>query len=84
MLLIDRNGKKNKFMKSVWQRHTVYVLTLVLHSIQIFSVNFCVKALKVSALGEYVLGDQDVTANIYCKSRSLPNTDTQNVSTDLR
>ena len=25
-----------------------------------------------------------VTANIYCKSRNLPNTDTQNYSTDLR
>ena len=34
--------------------------------------------------GPYVLGDPEVTANIYCKSRSLPNTDTQNYSTDLR
>ena len=31
-----------------------------------------------------MLGDQEVTANIYCKSRNLPNTDTQNYSTDLR
>ena len=31
-----------------------------------------------------VLGDPEVTANIYCKSRNLPNTDTQNHSTDLR
>ena len=31
-----------------------------------------------------VLGDPEVTANIYCKSRNLPNTDTQNYSTDLR
>ena len=31
-----------------------------------------------------VLGDPEVTANIYCKSRKLPNTDTQNYSTDLR
>ena len=30
------------------------------------------------------LGDPEVTANIYCKSRNLPNTDTQNYSTDLR
>ena len=30
------------------------------------------------------LGDSEVTANIYCKSRNLPNTDTQNYSTDLR
>ena len=25
-----------------------------------------------------ILGDPEVTANIYCKSRNLPNTDTQN------
>ena len=28
--------------------------------------------------------DPEVTANIYCKSRNLPNTDTLNNSTDLR
>ena len=27
-------------------------------------------------------GDPEVTANIYCKSRNLPNRDTQNYSTD--
>ena len=33
---------------------------------------------------KYILGDLEVTANIYCKSRkSLPNTYTQNYSTDL-
>ena len=31
-----------------------------------------------------ILGDLEVTANIYCKLRNLPNTDTQNYSTDLR
>ena len=31
-----------------------------------------------------ILGDPEVTANIYCKSRNLPNADTQNYSTDLR
>ena len=31
-----------------------------------------------------VLGDPGVTANIYCKSLNLPNTGTQNYSTDLR
>ena len=31
-----------------------------------------------------ILGDPEVTANVYCKSRNLPNTDTQNYSTDLR
>ena len=31
-----------------------------------------------------VLGDPEVTANIYCKSRNLTDTDTQNYSTDLR
>mgnify|MGYP006864283399 CR=1 FL=1 len=31
-----------------------------------------------------LLGDPEVTANIYCKSRNLPNTDTQNYSTNLR
>ena len=34
--------------------------------------------------GIYVLGDPEVTTDIYCKSRNLPNTDTQNYSTDLR
>ena len=32
---------------------------------------------------KYVLGDPEVTSNIYCKSRKLPNTDTQNYSTDF-
>ena len=31
-----------------------------------------------------LLGDPEVTANIYCKSRNRPNADTQNYSTDLR
>ena len=31
-----------------------------------------------------ILGNSEVTANIYYKSRNLPNTDTQNYSTDLR
>ena len=31
-----------------------------------------------------ILGDPEVTVNIYCKSRNLLNTDTQNYSTDLR
>ena len=31
-----------------------------------------------------LLGDLEVTTNIYCESRNLPNTDTQNYSTDLR
>ena len=33
---------------------------------------------------EVLLGDPEVTANIYCKSRNLPNTDRQKYSTDLR
>ena len=32
----------------------------------------------------YLLGDLEDTANIYCISRNLPKTDTQNYSTDLR
>ena len=31
-----------------------------------------------------LLGDPEVTANMYCKSRNLPNTETENYSTDLR
>ena len=31
-----------------------------------------------------ILGDPEVTANIHCKSRNLPNTDTQNYTTVLR
>ena len=31
-----------------------------------------------------ILGDPEVTAHINCKARNLPNTDTQNYSTDLR
>ena len=31
-----------------------------------------------------ILGDPEVTANIYCKSHDLNNTDTQNYSPDLR
>ena len=37
-----------------------------------------------SSVPFYILGDPEVTANIYYKSRNLPNTDTQNYSTDLR
>ena len=32
----------------------------------------------------YTLGNPEITANKYCKSRNLPNADTQNCSTDLR
>ena len=32
----------------------------------------------------HILRHPEVTANIYCKSSNLPNTDTQNHSTDLR
>ena len=31
---------------------------------------------NVTYLPNLVLGDPEVTANIYCKSRNLPNTDT--------
>ena len=31
-----------------------------------------------------LLGDPEVTANIYCKSRNLPETDKQSYSADLR
>ena len=31
-----------------------------------------------------ILGDPEVIANIYCKSRNLPNTDKQKYGTDLR
>ena len=33
---------------------------------------------------EELLGDPEVTANIYCKSRNFPNIYTQKYSTDLR
>ena len=39
---------------------------------------------STTILGCIILGDPEVTANIYCKSRNHPNTDTQNYSTDLR
>ena len=35
-------------------------------------------------LNRDILGDLEFTANIYCKSRNLPNTGMQNYSTDLR
>ena len=31
-----------------------------------------------------LLGDPEITANIYCKVRNLSDIDTQNYSTDLR
>ena len=40
--------------------------------------------LQRSEPSNYILGDPEITANTYCKSRNLPNTDTQNYSTDLR
>ena len=44
------------------------------------------KARKMHQYQKYsfILGDPEVTANICCKSRNLPNTDMQNYSTDLR
>ena len=38
----------------------------------------------LDGISSEILGDPEVTVNIYCKSRNLPNTDTQNYSTDLR
>ena len=43
-----------------------------------------VPILRTSIWRQPLLGDPEVTPNIYCKSRNLPNTDTQNYSTDLR
>ena len=45
--------------------------------------SWCTLYTKV-AVTQVRLGDPEVTANMYCKSRNLPNTDTQNYSTDLR
>ena len=42
------------------------------------------KIVNVTPYYGILLGDPEVTPNIYCKSRNLPNTDTQNYSTDLR
>ena len=37
-----------------------------------------------STINHVILGDPEVTTNIYCKLRNLPNTDTQKYSTYLR
>ena len=47
-------------------------------------LNSLINRAMVELHGWAILGDPEVTANIYCKSRNLPNTDTQNYSTDLR
>ena len=41
-------------------------------------------AILVNFIQCYILGDPEVTAYIYCKTRNLPNTNTQNYSTHLR
>ena len=38
----------------------------------------------VNEVSRALLGDPEGTANINCKSHNLPNTDTQNYSTDMR
>ena len=40
--------------------------------------------LKTNILKLSILGDPEVTANIYCNSRNHPIMDAQNYSTDLR
>ena len=45
-------------------------------------VNLKVKTVVYNLL--VILGDLEVTANIYCKSPNFPNTKTQNYSTDIR
>ena len=55
--------------------------------VAVLAGNFCVRKFLVRepqgashAMVHILLGDPEVTANIYCKSRNLPNTDTQNYS----
>ena len=44
-----------------------------------------IMSIQVIKHGTYILGDPEVTAYIiYCKSRNLPNTDTQNYRTDMQ
>ena len=50
--------------------------------VAISSVEYMVNIINI--FYAIILGDPEVTANIYCKSSNLPNTDTQNYSTDLR
>ena len=55
--------------------------------ILIWHINITVEKATVGQLRPtfyVIVGDPEVTANIYCKSCNLPNTDTQNYSTDLR
>ena len=40
--------------------------------------------LSIKSISRLLLGEPEVAQNIYCKSRNLPNTDTQKYSTDLR
>ena len=41
------------------------------------------QALEAASIHD-ILGDPEVTANVYSKSCNLPKTDTQNYNTDLR
>ena len=52
-------------------------------SFGVIDVNKCHKEIN-SLVYDHLLGDPELTANIYCKSRNLPNKGTQNISTDLR
>ena len=54
----------------------IYLVFMHLKPIYVMPTNLCVP--------NHVLGDPEVTANTYCKSRNLPNTDSQNYRTDLR
>ena len=67
----------------------IFVKSLAGSNVQLFtnnqqSVNIIFKFLAKCPVSIDILSDPEVTANIYCKSRNLPNTDTQNNSTDLR
>ena len=59
----------------------------ILFTIQIYMyiITVPIRYLSISShLSTMLLGDPEVTANIYCKSRNLSNTNTQNYGTDLR
>ena len=85
-----------KFSKKIYHgRHTL--LLLLVFTFEYNKRKMEIFRLRVYSLGPgalsrarpdkertMLLGDPEITENIYCKSRNLPNKDTQYCSTDLR
>ena len=80
MLMFDPNSVRKKVKMILALKKCPYFKNVSLNVTNYLNVVFHVTDIKlrIQPSADYALGDPEDTANIYCKSRNIPNKDTQN------